>query len=231
MEVAVETWVDREHRLRHRAEQISRLLNALWGDLPPLGLDPQLTTLIDAVAGDDDHGRNAHLVVHGDGLTYHQLADALLTEGSRLHALSRLPSDLRDRLVSAGCIPSTNDTHRGAVSAGMTALPDDQCGAWDLNAATNVITFDATCARLLDLGHRPGHDLLPTHMSNQVHPDDQPVIAAALEEALSTGRRYEVRFRSRMHDGSYAWRASRARALPATETTHAHLIGFIAADD
>ncbi|NIZ90353.1 PAS domain-containing protein [Kineococcus rubinsiae] len=68
---------DEEHRLRLRAERISMLLQRLWGDQPPPGHNGELITLIDAIAGDDDHGHRDHLVCQVDGLTFEALAHLL----------------------------------------------------------------------------------------------------------------------------------------------------------
>jgi len=251
--------MDREHRLQARAEKVAALLEALWGDLPPVSPNPQLTALIDAVAGDDEHGRLSQVVVHGDGLTYTQLAQALLDTGPRSAALAKIPPRLLQQLIVTGVIEAT-------ISPGMAALPDEHCGAWELEAGTNTVSYDATCARLLGVGHAAGQGPFPlqltvdprqltpgplpfaveetssprsagtnvgaeTAMRPVIHPHDQPVVVAALVEALGAGGRYETRFRVRLADGTWAWRASRARVLPATGTTARRLVGFLAADD
>jgi hypothetical protein len=252
----VDSWIDREHHLRARAEQILVLLQDLWGDSPPPSPDPQLAILIDAVAGDDEYGRAAHVVVHGDGLTYQHLIQALMDPGPRSVALAKLPPPLVRRLAASGV---------GAnVSPGMAALPDERCGAWELNGATGIVSFDATCARLMGAGHRAGRRSFASagqdttsgsagqatpafgdqdspsstpsapvggvQEVSTVHPDDRPLVAAAMREALDTGRGYQMRFRVRMPDGVYVWRASRARVLPATDFDATRLMGFVADD-
>lgn len=237
--------MDREHRLHARAEKVAALLEALWGDQPPISPNPQMTALIDAVAGDDEHGRALRLVVHGDELTYTQLARAVLDTGPRSAALTNLPARLLQQLMAAGVIEAT-------LSPGMAALPDENCGAWELEAGTNTVSYDATCARLLGIGHTPGQgrsslplstlttgsDLMINPSSGAgartrpvIHPQDEPLVTAALAQALRTGDRYEMRFRVWLADGTWAWRASRARVLPATATTARRLVGFMAADD
>lgn len=235
--------MDREHRLHARAEKIAALLEALWGDQPPISPNPQMTALIDAVAGDDEHGRASRLVVHGDELTYAQLAQAVLDPGPRLAALARLPPRLLQRLIATGVVDD-------AVSPGMAALPDQHCGAWELEAGTGTISYDATCARLMGNGHTAGAGPFALQLdaggtgappapdtgrgsrtTPTLHPDDRSAVVAALRESLSTGQDYEMRFRVLLSDGTWAWRASRARLLPATATTARRLVGFIAAED
>ncbi|WP_328291830.1 PAS domain-containing protein [Kineococcus sp. NBC_00420] len=211
-EGAVDSGIDREHRLHLRAEKVADLIEALWGDSPPLGPDPKLSTFIDALGGDDEHGRQDHTVVHGDGLTYRQLVAALLDSGSRAQALAHLPAPLLERLLAAGALTVA------PVSIGMAALPAAHTGAWDFDAVTGLVSFDAEAARLMGLTHHGGQGTLDMARADHVHPDDRALVAAALDEALRTGRRYETRFRCAMPDGTYAWRASRARALNPVES-------------
>ena len=303
MDETVETWLDREHYLRTRAEKAAQLLRDLWGELPPPSPDPQIGLLVDGLAGDDEHGRQARLVVHGDGLAYDQLERILRDTHAPAHAAGLLPPGLRERLTSlshppastpaptpapapaptpagqarADVTPTITPTvtptaaHTAAHTAartidvreaerswaGMAALPDTRCGIWELDPATRTVTYDAICAQLLGAGDQPGraplpvtlpdhlraprtaeaadspapHPPGPTTRPSAVHPDDRELISAALEETLRTGRHYETRFRVLLPDGTYAWRASRARVLPANDHAPAHLIGFIAAED
>lgn len=218
----MDSWIDRQHRLRLRAERVAALLVQLWGDRPPPSSNPQLTTLIDAVAGDDEHGRGDQFVVHGDDLTYRRLVAALRHRGTVEEALGELPGPLADRLQASGLLSAP------ALSAGTTALPSAECGAWELDTATGTIAYDAVAARILGVGHAGGRGLLPANTGNGVHPDDRPVVAAGLAESARTGRPYEARFRTLQPDGTYAWCVSRARVLLGAGAPR--LVGFIATD-
>ena len=76
-EAVVGDQLDREHQLRMRAENVRAVLRDMWGDELPASKDPVLDILIDAVAIDDEFGRQHHLVVQGDGLSQEQLRAAL----------------------------------------------------------------------------------------------------------------------------------------------------------
>ena len=219
----MDSWIDRQHRLRLRAERVAALLVQLWGDRPPPSSNPQLTTLVDAVAGDDEHGREDGLVVHGDELSHQRLVRALRHRGSLEEALGELPDRLADRLRDSGLLTSP------ALSAGTTALPSADCGAWELDTATGTIAYDAVAARILGAGHAGGRGLLPANTGDGVHPDDRAAVAAELAEAVRTGRPYEARFRTLQPDGGYTWCVSRARVLLGAGAPR--LVGFIAADE
>ncbi|MCU0869691.1 MAG: CHASE domain-containing protein, partial [Burkholderiales bacterium] len=84
----------------------------------------------------------------------------------------------------------------GATSAGL--------GEWDI--ATDVITINERFARML--GHAPDAlaDLTMTRLGELTHPDDVPIVTAALREHLS-GRQptYTAEFRLRHADGRWLW--------------------------
>ncbi|MFV9507199.1 MAG: PAS domain-containing protein [Oscillochloridaceae bacterium umkhey_bin13] len=62
---------------------------------------------------------------------------------------------------------------------------------------------------------------------NLIHPEDRPRAMAALGEAESTLSRYEIEYRFRHQDGSYAWIFDRGYFIPAADGTAAHMIGMM----
>lgn len=79
-----------------------------------------------------------------------------------------------------------------------TALPD---GRLDYVTEQTARSFGLTADRLLDEGWQ-----------NVLHPDDLPLAIERWTHALTTGDTYEVEFRLKLADGSYATHL--ARALP-----------------
>jgi hypothetical protein len=82
-----------------RAHHVRRLLKDLWGDELPPAPDPELTVLIDALALDDDHGREQELVTQRDGLTIEVLHRLLRAHGPVQERLLLLPFSLQHQLV------------------------------------------------------------------------------------------------------------------------------------
>lgn len=87
-----------------------------------------------------------------------------------------------------------------------TARPD---GMLDYVSSRAVNEFGIPMARLLLEGWQ-----------NVVHPDDLPGAVERWVRALSTGETYEVEFRLKMVDGSYAWYLARAVAPARSERRH-----------
>ena len=73
-------------------------------------------------------------------------------------------------------------------------LKSAEVGAWDWDIVTNVTAWDETLARLLGL---PADVFVGTWetFDVSVHPDDLPVLNAAVAEVLRTGKAYEVEYR------------------------------------
>ncbi|MBC8072585.1 MAG: PAS domain-containing protein [Deltaproteobacteria bacterium] len=79
-----------------------------------------------------------------------------------------------------------------------TALPD---GRLDYVTQQTARSFGLSPERLLDEGWQ-----------NVLHPDDLPLAVERWTHALGTGESYEVEFRLKLADGSYAWHLARAVA-------------------
>lgn len=77
-----------------RALRAREMLSGLYGDELPVGDDPLLTALVDAIATDDAGGTHEGFVVQGDGLTRAALAELLAAAGPGFD-VSRLPAGLR----------------------------------------------------------------------------------------------------------------------------------------
>ncbi|WP_432564837.1 hypothetical protein [Kineococcus sp. SYSU DK003] len=184
--------LDREHQLWQRAYRIRTALEGLWGDELPGTSDPVLTVLVDAVAVDDQHGADDRLVVQGDDLTYETLA-RVLADVRDPATLRLLPPALRARLRPA--VPTAGRPVDPRV-AGEAALPSEATGAWEYEAADDVVAWDARTGALCGLGQRPGVAPLPEWLQRSVHDGDRWLVAGALRSSAATGRPYEARFRT-----------------------------------
>ncbi|GAB3469236.1 PAS domain-containing protein [Kineococcus endophyticus] len=92
---------------RRRAERVMHLLQQLWGDDLPPGPEPELTVLIDAVAGDDHMGAQDGYVVQSDRLSYDALAVLLRRSTAPALTAGTLPRELLTRVFAATHHPGT----------------------------------------------------------------------------------------------------------------------------
>lgn len=82
-----------------RAHHVRHLLKELWGDELPPAPDPELAVLTDALALDDDQGREQELVTQRDGLTIEVLHQLLRARGPVQERLLLLPPSLQRQLI------------------------------------------------------------------------------------------------------------------------------------
>jgi len=220
----VDDHLSSEHRLRRRAEQVRSALEALWGDELPDSPDPVTTVLVDAVAVDDQQGRDDGLVVQGDGLTYAELA-RVLADVRPPAALHRLPPGLRAHLVRL--LPAG---HRvvDLRASGAEALPSEASGAWEYDVSTDTVSWDARAAVVWGLGQRPGAASWSEWLERSVHADDRTSVTVSVRVAAATGLPCESRFR--VVPPRRAAVVSRGRVL-AVPGGSVRVLGFTAPDD
>lgn len=93
------------------------------------------------------------------------------------------------------------------------AMTGSGLGVWDWSVDTNSVWFSDTWQTML--GYEPGE--VPQHVSSwqtAVHPDDWPIINAALEPHLAgLTENYECEHRVRCKDGSWLWILDRGRVV------------------
>ncbi len=85
-------------------------------------------------------------------------------------------------------------------------------GAWQVEHRTQVVSWDARCAELLQV--RATSASLQEQL-NKVHPDEREQVALALDRTFQTGRPYQVRLRLAQLAGGYAWYLSGGRLIDA----------------
>ena len=92
------------------------------------------------------------------------------------------------------------------------ALDAGRLGTWEYYYADGRFVHDRLCAQLFG-GDPDGPAMSIEDCLAAVHPDDQPPLRRAVEQALSAGHSYELVFRVRHPDGSLRWTMERARAI------------------
>ncbi len=91
------------------------------------------------------------------------------------------------------------------------ALNEATDGLWDWDVATGVLFFSPQLKRMLGYGPDEMAPVLET-WSDNVHPEDAPVVMGVLQEHLQGRRtRYEAEYRIRNRNGHYIWVHDRGR--------------------
>ena len=201
-----------------------KLLQDMWGEEMPATPDPAFTILLDAVALDDEAGRGRWLVVQGDGLSYELLAQVtnLLPATTR----RQLPQPLRQHLELYLPPASSSPSEPSALpQLSQPPLLNPAVGTWELDSRTGHIAWDVRCADLLDV--RDSGAPLARQLSEVIHSDDREHVEHALATALATGGDYDAHFRTRLSDGTWAWRHGSGRVVQPPDSG-ARILGLMA---
>ncbi|WP_432544974.1 PAS domain-containing protein [Kineococcus sp. SYSU DK002] len=215
--------LSREHHVRRRAEQVRADLEGLWGDEPPPGPDPELTSLVDALALDDDHGRRAGLLVQGDAIPFRALVRLLLTSPAGEAVLPELPPELRARVDLAAATADPDALVTRVVDRGVPPTPS---GAFALHLEPAVVDLDERVSGLLGFAARQQRVTWEEVLS-AVHPDDREDVRRATAGALERASSLGLRFRVLHADGSVRWLSTVGHALTGEGgRTTRQIVGF-----
>lgn len=103
------------------------------------------------------------------------------------------------------------------------ALDGAEMGTWDWNMSTDAVLWNERQFQLF--GTTPEtFSGLGSAVVRLIHPDDQPLVQAAIEQALGKADAFRMEFRVKHPDGTLRWLAGRGQLLLAADGTQ-HLIG------
>ncbi|MEZ0493995.1 PAS domain-containing protein [Kineococcus sp. TBRC 1896] len=214
--------LSREHHVRRRAEQVRADVADLWGDEPPPGPDPAMTSLVDSLSLDDDHGRRLGLLVQGDAVPFHVLVRLLLTSPVGQAVLSDLPAPVRVRVDLAA---STLDPVGFRAWIEARGLPQTPSGAFAMHASPEVVDLDERVSGLLGFPSRQ-HRLPWTETLRCVHPDDQERVSKTTRDAFTKASSLSLRFRVVHPDGTVRWLSTVGHALTGEDGGTEQVVGF-----
>ncbi|MEZ0163353.1 PAS domain-containing protein [Kineococcus sp. LSe6-4] len=214
--------LSREHHVRRRAERVRADVQELWGDEPPPGPDPEITSLVDSIALDDDHGRQAGLLVQGDAVPFHVLVRLLLTSPVGQAVLVDLPASVRARIDLAASTVDPVGLRSWATNRGLPQVPS---GAFAMHASPQVVDLDERVSGLLGFPSRQ-HRLPWRESLRHVHPDDRDRVFATTQDAFAKSSSLSLRFRVVLADGSVQWLSTVGHALKGEDGGTEQVVGF-----
>lgn len=214
--------LSREHHVRRRAEQVRADLADLWGDEPPPGPDPEMTSLVDSLALDDDHGRQLGLLVQGDAVPFHVLVRLMLTSPLGQAVIPDLPASVRARVDLAA---ATVDPVGFRAWTATRGLPQTPSGAFAMHLSPEVVDLDERVSGLLGFPSRQ-HRLSWDDTLRHVHPEDQERVSKTTREAFAKASSLSLRFRVLQSDGSVRWLSTVGHALTGEDGGTEQIVGF-----
>lgn len=228
---------------RRRAQRVLHLLHGLWGEDLPAGPDPELTVLIDAVAGDDHLGSQDGYVVQSDRLTYEALALLLRRCSTPAVAARALPRELLSRVFAASTPPeleTPDPTHHGldgghdgrhdGCDVHGFADPYQAVGTWHLDGEQQLLSWDETSAALLERQDAPRCIEVMEEVEVWTHPEDRAAVAEGWQRCIQTAVPHQARFRVVRPRGGYIPCFSGGRRI-VDAAGKVHVVGFLQHDE
>jgi PAS domain S-box-containing protein len=108
--------------------------------------------------------------------------------------------DVTDRRALAEAASTSAERVQLALDAGAII------GTWVWDATNDRLYADERFARSFGLEEQACRDGMPVAgVMGSIHPDDQPIVTLAIQEALERGGAYRCEYRVRQPDGTYRW--------------------------
>ncbi len=112
----------------------------------------------------------------------------------------------------------TENRHRLALDAGLM-------GTWDWDVTQNRVLWDAREESLL--GYAPGeHQGSDRSFFDLIHPDDVPILQAAISNCIESGTSFETEFRVILRNGKQRWLAGRGLVIRDKKGQATRMVGI-----
>lgn len=117
------------------------------------------------------------------------------------------------------------ETLRDERARSAYALAAAGAGVWEIDVATSVTRCSDLVGPMFGLPAEP-FEMMLDGFRTRVHPDDWPMITAALTRSIDTDAPYRVHFRSLWPDGTSRWINSKGRVIRNDEGTPLTVLGI-----
>ncbi len=188
-----------------------------WGALrfPGLGASVVLLTLATFAVWGTGHG-SGPFSGH-DRLTDLLLLSAFLAVLALLHLILA---------ALLGVLAQAREAARSNEARLQLAIASGAMGTWDWDLATGNLDWNDGHKRLFGISAEEFDGRYET-VSRRVHPEDLPVVNAAIEHARTTGAPYQADFRVIWPDGSVHWLAGRGEFVRNELGTPVRMMGVL----
>lgn len=115
--------------------------------------------------------------------------------------------DITERVQIEHGARTAERTARDLLDRMLLATSATGLGLWERAVTSGELLWDAQMFLLF--GREPANGTPDAIWHQAVHPDDRPVVDAAVQESITNGRRFEAEFRVILPDGSLRWLAGR----------------------
>ncbi|HEV2799034.1 MAG TPA: PAS domain S-box protein [Pyrinomonadaceae bacterium] len=151
-----------------------------------------------------EHYETIRLRKDGTLLDISLTVSPIKAEDGRIIGASKIARDITEQRRAHRALNESTTRLNLAMSA-------SRLGDWDWDAATDIVTFSETAARIF--GIEPGPHLTWTQMQEMLHEDDRERVSLSVEQSVAEHNDYDIEYRIKRADGQERWIMARGRGL------------------
>jgi PAS domain S-box-containing protein len=111
---------------------------------------------------------------------------------------------------------------------GLALQASNGVGTWDWDVPYDLLKADATVAEFFGVDPvKAAHGLPVAEFTINLHPDDVPLVVAALNDSIKNKTPYSIEYRLLHPDGSLRWLAARGRCSFSSDNTPLQFTGVV----
>lgn len=160
-------------------------------------------------------------ILRFDGVraSIHNSAAPIRDASGRIAGAAVVVMDISESVKREQALRESEERYRLAIDAA-------QMGTWDWDLESHKVVGNARHAALF--GYPPKETVMDEHMiSDRIHPEDLPLVSAAVDEARDHQFRYDCDFRIVWPDGSVRWVSSIGEFHYNAQGTPVRMIGVL----
>ena len=187
--------------------------------IPPDHLDEEPQILARLRAGDRvEHFETVRMRKDGGLVDISLTVSPIIGPQGQVIGASKIARDVTEQRHARRALDEASERLKLALAAA-------NFGDWSWDAATDIVTFSDTTARIFGLP--PGKPLRRAEMRQRVHAEDRERIHAIVDQALLEHTDYDIEYRLIRPDGSEVWISAKGRGVYDEKGNVAGMLGFV----
>ena len=187
--------------------------------IPPDHLNEEPAILARLRAGDRiEHYETVRMRKDGRRIDISLTVSPIRGPNGKVVGASKIARDVSEQRQARRALDEASERLRLALAAA-------NFGDWSWDAATDIVTFSDTTARIFGLP--PGQPMRRSEMSQTLHVEDRDRILAIVDEALLTHNDYEIEYRLIRPDESEVWISAKGRGVYDEKRNVVGMLGFV----
>ena len=187
--------------------------------IPPDHLDEEPAILARLRAGERiEHYETIRMAKDGTRLDISLTVSPIKGPTGQIIGASKIARDVTDQRRSRRALDEASERLRLALAA-------SHLGDWSWDAASDIVTFSETAARIFSIPAGP--QMTWTQMRSLLHIEDREMARIGIQSALSNHDEYDIEYRVMRADGEEVWVSAKGRGVYDEKGGIIGMLGFI----